>query len=439
MSKQTLIDLSNDELITILNDQLFSLQKYDISEVLEILATRKVMVSELFPRLTSAMKKQESKFQDLLDILSTTSLNQADEFLTFLIFDAPGREVTYYALEAKGLLDWKNKVEIEREEFKNQLDAIIDGGFYDVFRFLARGIAYWHFKGEFDFDTFALGADFDPEDKELMEPLILKMLEFGLSGEYMMDYEATILVRDLKIESALPLLLRVLKKIQYVKKNYYDASKDKFNWFRGYAVDALYAIRAFEAAPALLEALKVEPDVSVLEEIVRSLGGMKHQEAIPYLKGIRHHSVGNYLADDERDLREALSFALNVLGAEPKNHVEFAAEQIVFFRFDYYDEDELTIFFDVFPYTEDDQYKELFLHTLDQLLLAGENFHQYDDPESFLRYTSRLFLYLKLPEKIPHLNSFVNELKDKDKKKLAKMIISYFLEEEKNLIKDDFD
>lgn len=254
----------------------------------------------------------------------------------------------------------------------------------------------------------------------------------------MMDYEATILVRDLKIESALPLLLRVLKKIQYVKKNYYDASKDPFNWFRGYAVDALCAIRAFEAAPALLEALKVEPDVSVLEEIVRSLGGMKYQKAIPFLKGIRHHSIGNYFAEDERDLREALSFALNVLGAEPKNHVELAAEQIVFFRFDYYDEDELVIFFDYFPFIEDDQYEELFHYVLDQLVLAGENFHQYENPESHLRYTSRMFLYLDIPNEIPHLQSLVNKLEDKTKRILLKKIIGYFPEEEKNLIKDDF-
>ncbi|MCE7743994.1 MAG: hypothetical protein GPJ52_02545, partial [Candidatus Heimdallarchaeota archaeon] len=156
MSSQALIDLSNEELIAILNDQLFSLQKHDISKVLEILAVRNVIASELFPRLTTVMKKQESKNQDLLDILSTTSLNHIDEFLTFLIFDAPGKEVTYYALEAKGFLDWKHKVDLEREEFKNQLDAIIDGGFYDVFRFLARGIAFWHFKGEFDFDGFVM-------------------------------------------------------------------------------------------------------------------------------------------------------------------------------------------------------------------------------------------------------------------------------------------
>jgi len=438
MSSQTLSELSTEELVAILNDQLFSLQRYDISKVLEMLSARNIMASELFPRITNAMKKEESKYQDLLDILSTTSLNHIDEFLTFLIFDAPGREVTYYALEAKGLLDWKNKVEIEREEFKNQLDAIIDGGFYDVFRFLARGIVYWHFKGEFDFDTFALGADFDPEDKELMEPLILKMLEFGLSEEYLMDYEATILVRDLKIESALPLLLRVLKKIQYVKKNHYDASKDKFNWFRGYAVDALCAIRAYEAAPALLEALRVEPDVSVLEEIVRSLGGLKHYEAIPYLKGIRHHSIGNYFAEDERDLREALSFALNVLGAEPKNHVEFAAEQIVFFRFDYYDEDELTIFFNCFPVIEDDQYEELFHFTLDQLVIAGENFHQYVDSESFLRYTSRMMLYLELPEKMSNIETVIENISDHERKELARKIVKYFPEEEKNLIKDDF-
>ena len=439
MLKHSLIDLSTEELISILNDQLFSLQKHDISKVLEILSARNVMASELFPRITVAMKKQESKYQDLLDILSTTSLSNADEFLTFLIFDASGKELAYYALEAKGLLDWKNKVEIEREEFKNQLDAIIDGGFFDVFRFLARGIAYWHFKGEFDFDGFVMGAEFEPEDKELMEPLILKMLEYSLSEEYLMDYEAAILVIKLNVQSAEPFLVQALKKIQFVGKNKYDSYHDKFHWFRKDSADALGAIRAFSAAPALLAALKVEPDASVLEEIVRSLGALKSQEAIPYLKGIRHHSVGNYFAEDDRDLKEALSFALNVLGAEPKNHVELAAEQIVFFRFDYYDEDELTIFFDTFPYTEDDQYEELFHHVLNQLILAGENFHKYEDPESFLRYTSRLMLYQKLPEKIPHLYKIISKIKDKTKRKLARKLVGYFPEEEKNLIKDEFD
>ncbi|MCE7746294.1 MAG: hypothetical protein GPJ52_14280, partial [Candidatus Heimdallarchaeota archaeon] len=307
-----------------------------------------------------------------------------------------------------------------------------------VFRFLARGIAFWHFKGEFDFDGFVMESSFEDGDKELMEPLILKMLEYSLSEDYIMDYEAAVLVIKLDLQSAESFLVQALKKIQYVGKNNYDSYHDKFNWFRKDSADALGAIRAFAAAPALLEALKVEPDADVLERIIRSLGALKSQEAIPYMKGIRHHSVGNYFAEDERELREAVSFALNVLKAEPKNHVEFAAEQIVFFRFDYYDEDELTNFIDNFPFIEDNQYEDLFLHTLDQLIIAGENFHQYDDPETFLRYTSRMMLYLDVPEKIPHLKSLVNNLKDKAKKNLAKKIIGYFLEEEKNLIKDEF-
>jgi len=439
MSSQVLIDLSTEELITILNDQLFSLLKYEIKDVLDILASRNVMASELFPRITVTMKKQESKFQDLLDILSTTSLNHIDEFLAFLIFDAPGKEVTYYALEAKGLLDWKNKVEIEREEFKNQLDAIIDGAYKDVFRFLARGIAFWHFKGEFDFDTFVMGSSFDPDDKELMEPLILKMLEYSLSEDYLMDYEAAVLVIKLNLPSAEPFLVQALKKIQYVGKNNYDSYHDKYNWFRKDSADALGATRAFAAAPALLEALKVEPDADVLERIIRSLGALKSQEAIPYMKGIRHHSIGNYFAEDERELREAIMFALNVLKAEPKNHVEYAAERIVFFRFDYYDEDELVIFFDKFPNIDDDRYEELFHYVLDQFLLAGENFHQYDDPETFLRYTSRMMLYLELPEKIPHLETVVANIKDQVRRELAQKTFGYLPEEEKNLIKDEFD
>ncbi|MCE7745601.1 MAG: HEAT repeat domain-containing protein, partial [Candidatus Heimdallarchaeota archaeon] len=308
-----------------------------------------------------------------------------------------------------------------------------------VFRFLARGIAFWHFKGEFDFDGFVMESSFEDGDKELMEPLILKMLEYSLSEDYTMDYEAAVLVIKLALMSAEPFLVQALKKIQYVGKNNYDSYHDMFNWFRKDSADALGAIRAYGAAPALLEALKVEPDADVLEGIIRSLGALKYREAIPYMKGIWHHSIGNYHSEDERELREAVLFALNVLKAEPKNQVEFAAERIVFFQYDYFDEDELSIFFSEFPTIKDDQYEELFLHTLDQLVLAGENFHQYDDSESFLRYTSRMFLYLNLSGKVPHLEKIISKIKDKTRRTIAQKLVEYFPEEEKNLIKDDFE
>lgn len=49
-----------------------------------------------------------------------------------------------------------------------------------------------------------------------------------------------------------------------------------------------------------------------------------------------------------------------------------------------------------------------------------------------------MFLYKELPTKINNLEEVIAGIKESKARTLAKKIISYFKEEEKNLIKDDW-
>ncbi|MBD3189155.1 MAG: hypothetical protein GF308_00850 [Candidatus Heimdallarchaeota archaeon] len=423
MTKQPIKDLTKKQLIAEFNNHLYSAGGYEQEEIIKRLEEMEVNTYELFPRLTQALEKNKEQNKQLLELLKKAKIKQANELLKKIFDAAITKEVSYYALEARGLLDWKNYSMWDRVKFKEQLQIIIEG-YKAVYQFLARAIAYWHFKKDFQFGGFICGARFDKEeDKPLMESLILKMLKYQFETEvFYLDYEAANLAGRFKIKKAVPFLIKGIKCIEYQENETYDPGKDRYCFLRMDAATALADIGGGKKViETLLEALQREPYFEVFLRIVYAFGGEK--EAVPYLKGVKHGSIGKCVTDpDEQELAEAMAFTLKKYNSNPTDPVEYAAERIVFFKFEKYDEEELTRFLEKIPKMEEKDYEKLFVQVLKEQLLAGENFHNYEEKNAHLKYTTRMLLHIAELKKIPAVEKNEDEKTDREKKEQEKQL-----------------
>ena len=429
MKSQIIEDLSSKQLIDKFNDYLFSIYPRRQSEIIQSMTENDISAYKAFPKLVIALKKN---FQfKLLKELKDKKIRDAIETLQQIFQHSKNKEISYFALEALGLFDWKEYPIETRNSFKEFLEIIVEGGYYDVFRFLARVIAYWHFQGEFEFDGFIGGSYFEEEDCKLMEPLLLKALEYSITGEnnYPMDYEAAKLTGILKIRKAKPLLIEACKKIHFINDGIYDESKDWYYWLRHDAVFALGEIIDWKTDSDIkalfLDMLQTDPSFFVVLEVIYNLNAFQSQEIIPYLKGLKHKSIGQFVTmANEIDLVEAIVFSLKRWNAQPANYIEYAAERTVFFRFDAFDESEFVSFFCEFPVLNSGDFLMFFKKVVEELSYFDYKIFKYIGPKQHLEQIAEIFLLLGILKIIPDLRNEIDKMTNMKKKTCASLILS---------------
>ncbi|MHA1308135.1 MAG: hypothetical protein ACTSQN_12670 [Candidatus Heimdallarchaeota archaeon] len=273
MTTKKINTLSNEKLVKKFNEFLFSLQKQNQTEIINELEARKVSAFEAFPRLRQALLKQEDTCGVFIENLKNSNIRKAKDTLKQIFNKTLQKDISYFALEALGLLDWKNQKELNHGEFSEFLYYIIREPYYDVYRFIARVIAFWHFREEFKFDVFALGAQFETNESELIEHMLVKILAYSVEDNNycFIDYEAAHLIGKFKIKKAESLLIKAMKKIDYKEDQVYIKSEDRYHWLRLDAAAALICLETSTAKENISKLVESEPANDVLNLSLRMM------------------------------------------------------------------------------------------------------------------------------------------------------------------------
>lgn len=442
MPKNAQQDNGTEELIQLFNNQMFSSNSIDHDDLFRDLRAFKVSVEQAFPRLIQAMERKDLEYCEEFTYFEKATIWSVRDFLVYLLFKELDEDVCYYLLEALSCYPWTDAKHDSRDDFNQKLYAYADREQKDSLVFIARLIAFWHFIGEFDFDSFAEEATFTLEELVMIKPLLLRYLEYSLTyPRYaQVGTEAAVISRRYKVKEAIPLLTRAMQCLPK-QKGSYDNLKDDYLYLRRESYYALGELGTEECLPPLLEALRIEPDWENFIELIYAIGMLKRREALPSIFLLRNEGIYgrslNYF--DENELNEATKYVLDKFNLYP-SAVMYAAERIVFYYLKDFNEDERYSFANKFPYVGKENYEEMLKHLGNYLLIAGENVHQYEDSEDQYRNLAKALQYSHIPERFLEKTYFLAQFKDSKAKTYAKKIFPFFELEKKyrELDKEDF-